>query len=119
VDRPVCHAALTARPPGAPRGPGVAAGDLIEEEIHDRGVDLFLCGISGRRFTPHYIERIVRVLQPARIIPTHHDDLFRPLAATLWRPMTGRPGDGQRGAPLSQPCATTPRLARNCAMACQ
>ncbi len=46
---------------------------------HDRGVDLFLCGISGRRFAPRYIERIVRVLQPARILPTHHDDLFRPL----------------------------------------
>lgn len=57
------------------------SADLIEDEIHDRGVDLFLCGISGRRFTPRYIERIVRVLQPARIVPIHHDDLFRPLDA--------------------------------------
>jgi L-ascorbate metabolism protein UlaG (beta-lactamase superfamily) len=57
------------------------SADLIESEIRDRGVDLFLCGISGRRFTPRYIERIVRALQPARIIPTHYDDFFRPLDA--------------------------------------
>lgn len=57
------------------------SADLIEDEIRDRGVDLFLCGISGRRFTPRYIERIVRALQPARIIPTHYDDFFRPLDA--------------------------------------
>lgn len=47
----------------------------------DRGVDLFLCGISGRRFTPRYIERIVRASQPARVIPIHYDDFFRPLDA--------------------------------------
>jgi L-ascorbate metabolism protein UlaG (beta-lactamase superfamily) len=57
------------------------SADLIEDEIRDRGVDLFLCGISGRRFTPRYVERIVRALAPARIIPTHYDDFFRPLAA--------------------------------------
>ena len=57
------------------------SADLIEDEIRDRGVDLFLCGISGRGFTPRYIERVVRALQPARIIPTHYDDFFRPLDA--------------------------------------
>lgn len=57
------------------------SADLIEDEIRDRGVDLFLCGISGRRFTPHYVERIVRALAPARIVPTHYDDFFRPLDA--------------------------------------
>jgi L-ascorbate metabolism protein UlaG (beta-lactamase superfamily) len=56
------------------------SADLIEDEIRDRGVDLFLCGISGRRFTPRYVERIVRALQPARIVPTHYDDFFQPLS---------------------------------------
>lgn len=59
------------------------SADLIEDEIRDRGVDLFLCGIAGRRFTPRYVERIVRALAPARIIPTHYDDFFRPLDAPL------------------------------------
>ena len=55
------------------------SADLIEDEIRDRGVDVFLCGIAGRRFTPRYVERIVRALQPARIVPTHYDNFFRPL----------------------------------------
>jgi L-ascorbate metabolism protein UlaG (beta-lactamase superfamily) len=57
------------------------SADLIEDEIRDRGVDLFLCGISGRRFTPRYVERIVRALAPGRIVPTHYDNFFRPLDA--------------------------------------
>jgi len=57
------------------------SADLIEGEIRDRGVDVFLCGIAGRRFTPRYVERIVRALQPARIVPSHYDDFFRPLDA--------------------------------------
>jgi L-ascorbate metabolism protein UlaG (beta-lactamase superfamily) len=54
------------------------SADLLEDEIRDRGVDVFLCGISGRRFTPRYVERIVRALQPQMIVPTHYDDFFRP-----------------------------------------
>lgn len=55
------------------------SADLLENEIKDRGVDLFLCGASGRRFTSRYVERIVRALDPKMIIPTHYDDFFRPL----------------------------------------
>ena len=55
------------------------SADLIESEIRDRDVDVFLCGISGRRFTRNYVERIVRALQPQAIVPTHYDDFFRPL----------------------------------------
>ncbi|MEJ7604518.1 MAG: hypothetical protein WKG01_42075, partial [Kofleriaceae bacterium] len=39
----------------------------------------FLCGISGRRFTPRYLERIVRALDPKLVVPTHYDNFFRPL----------------------------------------
>jgi L-ascorbate metabolism protein UlaG (beta-lactamase superfamily) len=55
------------------------SADLIEDEIRDRGVDVFLCGIAGRRFTPRYVERIVATLQPNVIVPTHFDDFFQPL----------------------------------------
>ncbi len=54
------------------------SADLIEDEIRDKGVDLFLCGISGRRFTRNYVDRIVRALEPQAIVPTHYDDFFRP-----------------------------------------
>jgi len=59
------------------------SADLIEDEIRveDRNVDVFLCGISGRRFTERYVERIVRRLEPRCIVPTHYDNFFRPLDA--------------------------------------
>ena len=55
------------------------SADFLEDELRDRGVDVFLCGISGRRFTPKYVERIVKHLAPNVIVPTHYDDFFRPL----------------------------------------
>ncbi len=55
------------------------SADLLEDEIRDRDVDVFLCGISGRGFTPNYVDRIVRKLAPKLIVPTHYDDFFRPL----------------------------------------
>jgi L-ascorbate metabolism protein UlaG (beta-lactamase superfamily) len=55
------------------------SADLIEDAITDKDVDFFLCGIAGRRFTPRYVERIVRKLAPRAIVPTHYDDFFRPL----------------------------------------
>ncbi len=58
------------------------SADLLEDEIKDKGVDVFLCGISGRRFTPRYVERIVRALSPNVVVPTHYDNFFRPLDAT-------------------------------------
>lgn len=59
------------------------SADLLEGEITDRGVDLFLCGISGRRFTPRYLERAVRALEPRMIVPMHYDDFFQPLGAEV------------------------------------
>lgn len=55
------------------------SADLIEDEIRDREVDVFLCGIAGRRFTPRYVERVVRALSPRLMVPSHFDDFFRPL----------------------------------------
>lgn len=57
------------------------SADLVEDEIIDRDVDVFLCGISGRRFTRNYAARILRALNPKVIVPTHYDDFFRPLDA--------------------------------------
>jgi L-ascorbate metabolism protein UlaG (beta-lactamase superfamily) len=54
------------------------SADFLEDELRDRGVDVFLCGISGRRFTPNYVQRIVTALAPQMIVPTHYDDFFHP-----------------------------------------
>ena len=59
------------------------SADLLEDEIVDRGVDVFLCGISGRRFTPNYISRAIRALDPRLVIASHYDDFFRPLDRPL------------------------------------
>jgi L-ascorbate metabolism protein UlaG (beta-lactamase superfamily) len=56
------------------------SADLLEHEIKDRGVDVFLCGISGRRFTKDYVRRIVTALAPQIVVPTHYDNFFRPLS---------------------------------------
>ena len=55
------------------------SADLLEDEIRDRDVDVFLCGISGSVNRRHYVQRIVRRLAPRAIVPTHYDDFFRPL----------------------------------------
>ena len=57
------------------------SADLLEDEIVDRGIDVFLCGIAGRRFTRRYLERVVRALEPRLVVTTHYDDFFRPLDA--------------------------------------
>ena len=53
--------------------------DLVEDEMRHRGVDYLLAGISGRRFTPRYVERLIRRLDPRVVVPHHWDDFFRPL----------------------------------------
>ncbi len=55
------------------------SADLIEEEIRHHSVDLFLCGVAGRQFTEDYTSRILRSLQPDRVVVSHHDDFFIPL----------------------------------------
>lgn len=57
------------------------SADVLEDEVIDANVDIFLCGISGRRFSPHYLARVVRALSPSVIVPMHYDDFFRPLDA--------------------------------------
>ena len=59
------------------------SADLIEDEIPDRSVDVFLCGIAGRAFTRHFIGRAVAALDPALILAHHHDDFFRPVGTDM------------------------------------
>ncbi len=59
------------------------SANLVEEALRERGVDVFLAGVAGRSFTADYWKRIIPVLQPCAIVPTHYDNFFRPLGGEL------------------------------------
>jgi L-ascorbate metabolism protein UlaG (beta-lactamase superfamily) len=59
------------------------SANLIDDAVRARGVDFFLAGVAGRGFTDRYWDRILRLLEPRTVIPTHYDDFFRPLGAPM------------------------------------
>jgi L-ascorbate metabolism protein UlaG (beta-lactamase superfamily) len=62
------------------------SANLIEEAIRQRDlgdVDVFLAGVAGRSFTRDYWKRILPLLNPRTVVPTHYDNFFRPLGQDL------------------------------------
>ncbi len=59
------------------------SADLEDDAVRHRGVDYFLCGVAGRQFSPRYVERVLRLLQPAVVVPNHYDNFYRSLDAPL------------------------------------
>ena len=59
------------------------SANLIDDELPTGGVDVFLAGIAGRRFTDRYWHRVLRRLDPAMVVASHFDDFFRPADAPL------------------------------------
>lgn len=57
------------------------SANLIDEAVPRGGVDLFLAGVAGRRFTRDYWPRILRRLEPQVVVAGHFDDFFRPVEA--------------------------------------
>ncbi|HEY1687698.1 MAG TPA: MBL fold metallo-hydrolase [Solirubrobacteraceae bacterium] len=55
------------------------SANLIDDAVRERGIDVFLAGVAGRNFTPRYWSRILRLLEPQTIVPTHYDNFFAPL----------------------------------------
>ena len=55
------------------------SADLVDDEIRDHDVDVFLCGIAGRVYTDRFVERVLGALSPRLVLAHHHDDFFRPL----------------------------------------
>jgi L-ascorbate metabolism protein UlaG (beta-lactamase superfamily) len=52
------------------------SADLVDDAVRDHDVDIFLAGVAGRNFTPHYWERILPLLRPKVIVPMHYDNFF-------------------------------------------
>jgi L-ascorbate metabolism protein UlaG (beta-lactamase superfamily) len=59
------------------------SANLVEEVIRERDVDVFLAGVAGRGFTRDYWQRILPILSPRTVIPTHYDNFFAPLGDPL------------------------------------
>lgn len=59
------------------------SANLIDDAVRERGVDIFLAGVAGRSFTERYWQRILPLLEPRAVVPTHYDNFFRPLGQEL------------------------------------
>lgn len=59
------------------------SANLIDEAVRERGVDVFLAGVAGRNFTDAYWRRILPLLDPRVVVPTHYDNFFRPLGGPM------------------------------------
>jgi L-ascorbate metabolism protein UlaG (beta-lactamase superfamily) len=68
------------------------SADLVDSELPDQQVDVFLAGVAGRQVTPRYWERVLPKLDPRVVVPTHYDNFFSPL---------GRPQDMVRRVDLA------------------
>ncbi|MBN1770292.1 MAG: MBL fold metallo-hydrolase [Deltaproteobacteria bacterium] len=55
------------------------SADLIDAELRDVRADVALVGLAGRFATPRYLERLMGLLAPRAVVPTHHDAFFAPL----------------------------------------
>jgi L-ascorbate metabolism protein UlaG (beta-lactamase superfamily) len=59
------------------------SANLVEDAIRERDVDVFLAGVAGRSFTRDYWRRILPILSPRTVVPTHYDNFFAPLGDPL------------------------------------
>lgn len=69
------------------------SANLIDDEVPDEPVDVFLAGVAGRNFTNSYWQRILPKLDPVAVVPTHYDDFFVPLDEDLDLIGNARVGD--------------------------
>ncbi len=59
------------------------SADLIDAEIAGEKVDVLIAGLAGRQATRDYLKRLLDLLEPELVIPTHHDAFFAPLERGL------------------------------------
>jgi L-ascorbate metabolism protein UlaG (beta-lactamase superfamily) len=55
------------------------SADLVDAELDGVHADVLLCGLAGRRATRDYTRRLMSLLLPKVVIPSHHDAFFAPL----------------------------------------
>jgi L-ascorbate metabolism protein UlaG (beta-lactamase superfamily) len=55
------------------------SADLIDAKLAGESADVLLVGLAGRHATRDYLKRLVSLLSPKLVLPTHHDAFFAPL----------------------------------------
>jgi L-ascorbate metabolism protein UlaG (beta-lactamase superfamily) len=55
------------------------SADLVDAELEGEHADVLLVGLAGRYTTRDYLKRLVSLLTPELVLPTHHDAFFAPL----------------------------------------
>jgi L-ascorbate metabolism protein UlaG (beta-lactamase superfamily) len=55
------------------------SADLLDAELEGTEADVALIGLAGRNATRDYVARLLRLLRPSVVLPTHHDAFFAPL----------------------------------------
>jgi L-ascorbate metabolism protein UlaG (beta-lactamase superfamily) len=55
------------------------SADLVDAALSGEHADVLLVGLAGWRNTRDYLARLVALLGPKVIVPTHHDAFFAPL----------------------------------------
>jgi len=59
-------------------------GELTCEHLDSLSPAAYRCaGVAGRSFTERYWRRILPLLEPRVVVPTHYDNFFRPLGQDL------------------------------------
>jgi L-ascorbate metabolism protein UlaG (beta-lactamase superfamily) len=59
------------------------SANLVDDAVRGDAVDVFLAGVAGRSFTERYWERILPLLDPRLVVPTHYDNFFKPLGEEM------------------------------------
>jgi L-ascorbate metabolism protein UlaG (beta-lactamase superfamily) len=59
------------------------SADLRDAALLEHQADVLLVGLAGRQATPDYLERLVGLLRPSVLVPTHYDAFFGPLEQGL------------------------------------
>lgn len=57
------------------------SADLVDVALRGEQVDAVLLGLAGWKTTPGYLPRLLSILRPRLVIPSHHDAFFAPLEA--------------------------------------
>jgi L-ascorbate metabolism protein UlaG (beta-lactamase superfamily) len=55
------------------------SANLVDAALQGLRADVVLLGLAGRRGTRDYVRRVLSVLRPSLVVPTHHDSFFAPL----------------------------------------